>query len=416
MSKVMDFEPKFDVDYENYDENSTLPDMTFSSARNELDMLKSHLRSILRDPAMVQVPFNDGSGRMFTFEDFIKTTEGAFDATYYDSTLHYICKDMDAKGSYRNACASLTSLVMIFVQCIGKHVILGYPLISISNEESRENFRTFTTKLIQMIKTLIIVVGPEDLSDFMKWTVTVFHVYLVGISRRESMNMMNLTLHCLWNLNMTGCNYCSPVVQSNCTGCIPEVYRFITKMKRPGSKSYEPDDYRNHCIADVVLVFYKKFHNQDFQKKFAVKAKAIRKKEDLERRKAKLEREKARAKRKKEEDLERRKKEEERLEKVKEERKKKKQLYRKNNLAKAKLEEAQRQQGIESHLRLRLDRYYEKVRKEQEERKLFRHKLNAPHVMSPSRKREEKIRRREQQEDSHSIWRTQKRKHRKAQK
>ena len=104
------------------------------------------------------------------------------------------------------------------------------------------------------------------------------------------------------------------------------------------------------------------------------------------------------------------------MEKVKEERKKKKQLYRKNNLTKAKLEKAQRQQGIESYLSLRLDRYYEKVRKEQEERKLLRHKLNAPHVMSPSRKREEKIRRREKQEDSHSIWRAQKRKHTKARK
>ena len=89
-------------------------------------------------------------------------------------------------------------------------------------------------------------------------------------------------------------------------------------------------------------------------------------------------------------------------------------LFRSAELEKAKVEEEQRKQDIEAYHRLRLERYYEKVRKEQDERRLMRNALKQAHVLSPSEKREEKIRRRQQQEDTHAVWREQKRKQKEA--
>ena len=382
----------------------------FPPMEDEVSEWKSHIRLIFGEKtnllANFKIQCNDGS--IMSFEDILFDLENVNAAACNDLVWKDICKHKERNDAYRYAKVSLQKMVAMFVVYAGKQITNGYPMMSIS-PESKKVFQTMSMKMVRLIQALVIAIGPEDLCNEIKCTLVIFYVYVVGMLLKHSLEQINSMLHSIWVMllkkEITNDNFCVPV----CRGLndIPESLRFILHFKRPGSKSFEDHHYQDRDIYDVILTVYDNFTFFEkgimnvYTKKLAEKAK--------------LEREKAKAKRKKEE-LERRKKEEERLEKVKEERKKKKQLYRKNNLAKAKLEEAQRQQGIESNLRLRLDRYYEKVRKEQEERKLLRHKLNAPHVMSPSRKREEKIRRREQQEDSHSIWRAQKRKHRNARK
>lgn len=103
-------------------------------------------------------------------------------------------------------------------------------------------------------------------------------------------------------------------------------------------------------------------------------------------------------------------------EKEKKQRKEKKRLYREKKLAKADLENAQQQQELQEHRCLLAKRYLQKVAAEQDCRRLSLKELSQPHVLSPCRKREEKIRRREQQDETHAVWRAQKRKQRRSRK
>ena len=72
-------------------------------------------------------------------------------------------------------------------------------------------------------------------------------------------------------------------------------------------------------------------------------------------------------------------------------------------------EQEEKQAELEAYRAKRAELYEAQVRKEQENRKLAMIAIGQAHVLSPSKKREAKLRRRERQEESHRVWRAQKR-------
>ena len=371
------------------------------------EMWTDHLYSIIGETAMMR--FTNGKARMLgetqmlNLENVIeflineelneneKLSNRCCEHTFLD-----ICEDIEfKKNAFNDASDSLKYLVSLFVAFAGQQIISG----------KRSSFKESLTKeILTTIKSMVLLIGPEDLSCSMKWWMIIFYVYAIALRQNAEMYKINLILHGFLNLSLDiNINFCVPI-----GGCrtlrngIPKNYQYLTVVHRPGAKSYASDDFNTYSIAHVVsyiLEHYEEYEEGTFslkqllttswdgQKSRKKKAKQLRKE------KAKLV-----------------------WAKTRHERKEKNKVYHETELAKAELEEARRQKNLEAYHSQRVQRYYEKVWKEQEERKFFLNELKKPHVMSPSHKREEKIRRREQQEDSHSIWRAQKRKQRKAQK
>lgn len=82
--------------------------------------------------------------------------------------------------------------------------------------------------------------------------------------------------------------------------------------------------------------------------------------------------------------------------------------YEKCRKKKSKEEEEERVCQLAEFHTLRLQRYFEGAKKEQERRRLNLMSLSQPRILSPTKKREKKIRRRQEQEEQHAIWKAKK--------
>lgn len=387
---------------------------------------------------MEKAPLDDGT--MFSFDDFFGNMANVDMLDCWEANLQMSCEPLKDKNVYRQASSMVKVLVSLFLSYTGHEIANGYPLCK-SSAKNNNAFVRMCMKMIDIVQQSVIAMGPDALSNDIKITLFVFYAYVCAIEKGQTMNDIHCVLGMLsveFSNAIDGVNFCVSHLYDYNHVYGPNPYCFVKNLTIPGSKRFEKRDYQFFNVHEKVYSLFNQVRALKREEKLKAKNEAIALKrrkaaEEAELRRKKKHRQKAaKLERKKVATLERRKaaeeaelkrkkkrpysckKKQDHWEKTKQSREEKKRLYRKAELEKAKVEEEQRKQDIEAYHRLRLERYYEKVRKEQDERRLMRNALKQAHVLSPSEKREEKIRRRQQQEDTHAVWREQKRKQKEA--
>ena len=392
---------------------------------------------------MEKAPLDDGT--MFSFDDFFGNMANVDMLDCWEANLQMSCEPLKDKNVYRQASSMVKVFVSLFVSYTGHEIANGYPLCK-SSAKNNNAFVRMCMKMIDIVQQSVIAMGPDALSNDIKITLFVFYAYVCAIEKGQTMNDIHCVLGMLsveFSNAIDGVNFCVSHLYDYNHVYGPNPYCFVKNLTIPGSKRFEKRDYQFFNVHEKVYSLFNQVRALKKEEKLKAKNEAIALKrrkaaEEAELRRKKKRRQKAaKLERKKEEKMkaknvaigwERRKaaeeaelkrkkkrpysckKKQDHWEKTKQSREEKKRLYRKAELEKAKVEEEQRQREIEAYHRLLLERYYEKVRKEQDQRRLMRNVIKQAHVLSPSRKREEKIRRRQQQEDTHAVWREQKRK------
>lgn len=370
-----------------------------------ITMWKGHVMHILKS-AYSEKP----SSAFMTPESFMFHMAGLSEESVlmlWDCVRNTVIDYSMVEDAYQYARCSLKLMVAVYVSYVGKDsAIMNMPLNWVNSNDEFVSATKTRFSIASHIQALVFWIGPEDFSYDLKEAITMFYAYDTGIMMGLRIANVNTMLNIMW----TGEHFkhCLETFSRSEVERFVVEFSFMRAFKRSNSLSYEVDD----SIELKRSTILHKVHTL-FELEKAAQANEMKNQKRLKAKREKDEKEKA-AKEKAE--LEIQKQQQELWANEKKERKQKKRLYREKKLATAKLEEAQRQQEIEAHLCLRLERYNEKIKEEQETRKILREKLSQPHVLSPPRKREEKIRRLRRQDDTHAVWREQKRKHRKPRK
>ena len=401
---------------------------TYQVSGDKVAMWKFHLSLIMGDIAMQRLPMNDGT--MFSFDDFFANMDKVDMLKCWEVNLEMSCEALKDEHAYSDAPAIITSLVGLFVAYTGYEIANGYPLCKSSEKKA---FCAMVMKMIDIVGTSVIAIGPDGLSDNMRLGLIVFYAYACAIERRKTMNDIHCVLSMLSEcmLAIGGVNFCAPheiFDYNHVYG--PNPYCCVRNLKRPGSVSFDWQDFESKNVYDKVSSMFDKAMALKKEQKAAAEKKAIalrrrmaaeNKAIALGRRMAAEKKAKALGRRLAAEEAKLRRKKKRKVVKMR-----KKAL---EDLCKNKQGEKTKQVNVKKILyrepkletvipekmdAYRLRRYYEKVEKEQDERRLMRKMLEQAHVLSPSRKREEKIHRRERQEDTHAVWREQKNKHKMA--
>lgn len=389
---------------------------------DKVAMWKFHLMLIMGDIAIQRLPMDDGT--MFSFDDFFEHMDKVDMLECWEVNLEMSCAALNDEYAYRHAHAIITSLVGLFVSYTGHEIANGYPLCK-SSEKNKKAFFTMVMKMIDIVGASVIAIGPEGLSDDMKISLIVFYAYACAMERRKTMNDIQCVLSMLSEcmLALGGLNFCVShelFDYSHVYG--PNPYCCLRHLTRPGSKSFDKQDFEtNNVYHKVSFVFDKVLGALEKEKAAAEKKAEVlgrrmaeKKAEALGRRMAAEEAKLKRKKKRRQKVAKMRKKALVELCKKKQGEKTKQVC---TNVKKILYREPKLETVIPEKMdAYRLRRYYEKVEKEQDERRLMRKMLEQAHVLSPSRKREEKIHRRERQEYTHAVWREQKCKHKKARK
>lgn len=345
------------------------------SGKDPVSILKSHIRFILASP-MWPVCAEDEyflPEKLLSFEASMPFSEDYL-THLLTSTLDKVEQDSRRTDAFLYTRRALKYMCAVFVVLIGHDTNLSDKPLEASE----------VGMIVHFIRALHFCVDPNDLCKHSKRVLAIVYVY------EQCLYAGKTILHVQSLLNGFSKHFdkAAEVVLKDAVGKHSQVqaalgkesFSFLYGFSKPGLKS------ALEAVAAETTADEKKKKSL----KEIAKAKALAKQKALEDMAA-YEKERAAAKR---------------------QRKERQRRLREHQRQERDREQEEKQAELEAYRAKRTELYEAQVRKEQENRKLAMNAIRQAHVLSPSKKREAKLRRLERQEESHRVWRAQKRNHR----
>lgn len=342
------------------------------NGKDPVSILKSHIRFILASPMW---PVSTGDEYFLPEELLSFEASMPFSEDYLThlltSTLEKVEQDSKRKDAFLYTRRALKFMCAVFIVLIGHDTDLSDRPLEASE----------VGMIVYFIRALHFCVDKNDLCKHSKRVLAIVYVY------EQCLYAGKTILHVQSLLNGFGKHFdkATEVVLKDAVGKHGQVqaalgkesFSFLYGFSKPGLKSVLD------ALEEEVEVDEKKKKSL----KEIAKAKALAKQKALEDMAA-YEKERAVAKR---------------------ERKERQKRLREQQRQDRDREQEEKQAELEAYRAKRTELYEAQVRKEQENRKLAMNAIVQAHVLSPSKKREEKLRRLERQEETHRVWRAQKR-------
>ena len=224
---------------------------------SDVVMWKFHLSLIMGEIAMQTVPMEDGT--MFSFDNFYEHMDKVDMLECWEVNLEMSCEALKDEYAYRHAHAIITTLVGLFVSYTGHQIGNGYPCES--SEKNKKAFFQMVMKMIDIVGTSVIAIGPDGLSDDMKISLIVFYAYACAMERRKTMK----DIHCVLSM-LSGCmleigavNFCVSHELFDYRHVYgPNPYCCVRYLTRPGSKSFDKQDFETKNVYHMVSSMFDK--------------------------------------------------------------------------------------------------------------------------------------------------------------